>query len=151
MLSKKEIIIPNNNSLRRTYNKLYGKFAFKKVKQYTEQLNKIAGKQWTVRYVYGVLRGYNKFRLSEEMGIAAEKLFQDSAQALPVKIANGVLTLTDLPPGTIIIANAVVCSGPDCTTVFIPPYASQRYCSPRCSQNARNKRKRQKRKENQSE
>jgi hypothetical protein len=144
---KKDVVIPNDNALRRTYNKLHGKFEFKRVKQYTEQLNKVAGKQWTVRYVYGVLRGYNKFKLSDDMAVAAEKLFHDNGQELPVKIFNGVLSFTDLPPGTIIIANAVACSGPDCRTIFIPPYASQRYCSKQCKQKARNLRRQQKRKE----
>jgi hypothetical protein len=132
--------------IKEAFYKIYKEFSVENVKLFTDNLNKISGNEWSFRYIYSILK-YDHFPSTEKIEFAASDLLLEHEYGGVSHPVIDVRAIVHLPPGTIIIANAVACSGPDCYTIFIPPYASQKYCSKVCKQKARNLRRQQKRKE----
>jgi hypothetical protein len=104
-------------------------------------LNKVANKNWSDHYIYNVLRGYKNFRPTTIMIRAANHVMLNGLPTedfVPVDPMPGII----LMPGAKLMVSSRECKGPDCRTIFIPPYASQEYCCKKCKQKARNERRR---------
>lgn len=130
------------SNLEKAYYLYFQNLCFEGVKEFCWKLNRVFNTHFSYRYIYSLLKGYKGFRVTEQIDQAALALLANPPPSPAVKIIANVMSFTDLPPGTIIIANAVACSGPKCKVIFIPPYANQKYCSKECKQKARNIRRR---------
>lgn len=97
------------------------------------------GNHYSQAYISQVESGH--YPITDELLQSLQRLAADTShlRILP----RGVYATVDLPPGTVILGRPVVC--PSCGGVFIMPWASQRYCSRECRNEARRQRRAAKR------
>ncbi len=76
-------------------------------------------------------------RALEVLGAMLDGVGELQARARPVGVR--LLTLHDLPDGTVIKARPIRCALPGCQVVFIPA-GRERYCSAECRREARRRR-----------
>lgn len=105
------------------------------------------GRPWTARLLHSILnghKGYEKY-YNKDVAIAIEIIKSGILDRTEVVVfSHGLLSATELPPGTLILGNVVRC---DCGILFVPKWGNQKYHSHDCRRRAYNRRRRERRRE----
>lgn len=131
--------------LRQLYWRLYGgKSQIKNWGKLAGKLGEFSGKNWSGRYMRSIANGDKGFKVTGEINMAAEKLADIvGISDEPVVVYEpGVVSIHNLPPGTLILGNAKECRYSECGIIFVPEWGNQLYHCKDCSRLARNQRRR---------
>ena len=133
-----------------TYQALYGpEIAISHLDDLAGRLSQIAGhhRPWTGKYLHSLIRGYDGFSANHDLVKALTVLGAcldgtDEVQARAHQVDN-LLTVHDLPAGTVVLGHAQQCANPGCHVVFVATHPRQKYHSRECAAAVRRLRRKQ--------
>lgn len=125
--------------LMEVYQALYGShITLANLNELACDLSQVArrSRPWTGKFLHSLIKGYAGFttnkELLEALNILASRLVGCDEIQRRAKEAT-ILTVNDLPEGTIVLGSARRCATPGCRVFFVPVHPRQKYHSRNCA------------------
>jgi hypothetical protein len=129
----------NKDKLVNLYQELYGpEISMANLNDLASDLSQIAGRNqpWTGKYIHSLIKGYPGFKangqLMEALTVLSSRYHGDDEVQARAKEAT-VLSVSNLPVGTMILGQARRCATPGCQVRFVPTHPRQKYHSKTCA------------------
>jgi len=134
------------NAIERLYRLQYGPVSkMANWEDFSRNLSESVGRPmpWSARYLRSVAKGDKGFYISDFLQRALDGFEPIDPQELflDLSVTNNILSLHDIPPGTIIMGNVKKCGW--CELLFVPMWPQTEYHDDECKRLARNKRARE--------
>jgi hypothetical protein len=129
----------NDKLLIEVYKAFYGpNITLANLNDLARDLSQVArrSRPWTGKFLHSLIKGYAGFSTNQEL-IAALHILVDRLEGSDeiqrrAKEAT-ILTVNDLPEGTIVLGPARRCATPGCRVFFVPVHPRQKYHSRNCA------------------
>lgn len=129
----------NDNLLIEVYKAFYGpNITLANLNDLARDLSQVArrSRPWTGKFLHSLIKGYAGFSTNQELiealNILAGRLEgYDEIQQRAKETT--ILTVNDLPEGTIVLGHARRCATPGCRVLFVPIHPRQKYHSRNCA------------------
>ena len=132
------------------YQELYGpKISMANLNELASDLSQIAGRTrpWTGKFLHSLIKGYSGFTITDQLIKVLTILVSrhrgvDEVQAQATEAM--VMSVNNLPAGTMILGQAQRCATPGCHILFVSTHPRQKYHSKICAAKARYLKRRKK-------
>lgn len=122
------------------YQNLYGpNITLANLNELAHDLSQVVrrSRPWTGKFLHSLMKGYAGFTVNKELidalSILASRLEgSDEVQQRAKEVT--ILTVNDLPAGTIVLGEARRCATPGCPVFFVPIHPRQKYHSKSCAE-----------------
>lgn len=137
----------NRDLLINTYQAVYGlEFTMVNLGEMAADLSNIAGRTrpWTGKFLHSLIKEYSGFKANDQLLKALTILNsrqhgEDEVKAQAKEAT--VLSVSDLPAGTMILGEAKRCAALGCPVLFVPTHPRQKYHSKVCAKLGRRTRR----------
>ena len=125
------------------YQELYGStITIANLNELAADLSKIVkrARPWTGKFLHSLIKGYPGFtangQLIEALTVLAGR--QDGVDEVQARAKETkVLSINQLPTGTVVLGEARRCATPGCQILFVPTHPRQKYHSKNCAETCR--------------
>jgi hypothetical protein len=121
------------------YQDLYGpQITLANLHELAGDLSRIIGRSrpWTGKFLHSIIKQYAGFStndtLAKALNILMAQLDGMNETQARIQEMKGLLSVNDLPPGTVILGMAQRCAAPGCPVRFVPTHPRQKYHSKTC-------------------